>query len=455
MELDLLTAISPIDGRYRGKTAALADYFSEYALIKYRVRVEIEYFISLCELPLPQLKDFDHSLFPALRAIYQDFSEADAQRVKDIEKVTNHDVKAVEYFIKEQLDKLEEEKLGKGYFEQSREFIHFGLTSQDINNTSVPLSVKDALAEVFIPQVEELIAQLEEYADEWRDVPMLAKTHGQPASPTRLGKEVMVFVYRLKEQLDSLKSCKYTAKFGGATGNYNAHHVAYPQYDWKEFGNRFVSEKLGLEREQYTTQISNYDHLGAIFDAVRRINTIIIDLDRDFWMYISMEYFKQKIKAGEVGSSAMPHKVNPIDYENSEGNLGIANAILQFLAQKLPVSRLQRDLTDSTVLRNIGVPLGHSVIAIQSTLKGLRKLILNEEALRKDLDNTWAVVAEAIQTILRREAYPHPYEALKALTRTNKHMDENTIHEFVKTLDVSDAVKAELMAITPWNYTGI
>ncbi|MBR6086966.1 MAG: adenylosuccinate lyase [Prevotella sp.] len=455
MELDLLTAISPIDGRYRGKTAALADYFSEYALIKYRVRVEIEYFISLCELPLPQLKDFDHSLFPTLRAIYQDFSETDAQRVKDIEKVTNHDVKAVEYFIKEQLDKLEEEKLGKGYFEQSREFIHFGLTSQDINNTSVPLSVKDALAEVFIPQVEELIAQLEEYANEWRDVPMLAKTHGQPASPTRLGKEVMVFVYRLKEQLDSLKACKYTAKFGGATGNYNAHHVAYPQYDWKEFGNRFVSEKLGLEREQYTTQISNYDHLGAIFDAVRRINTIIIDLDRDFWMYISMEYFKQKIKAGEVGSSAMPHKVNPIDYENSEGNLGIANAILQFLAQKLPVSRLQRDLTDSTVLRNIGVPLGHSVIAIQSTLKGLRKLILNEEALRKDLDNTWAVVAEAIQTILRREAYPHPYEALKALTRTNKHMDENTIHEFVKTLDVSDAVKAELMAITPWNYTGI
>ena len=451
----MLTAISPIDGRYRGKTAALADYFSEYALIKYRVRVEIEYFISLCELPLPQLKDFDHSLFPTLRAIYQDFSEADAQRVKDIEKVTNHDVKAVEYFIKEQLDKLEEEKLGKGYFEQSREFIHFGLTSQDINNTSVPLSVKDALAEVFIPQVEELIAQLEEYADEWRDVPMLAKTHGQPASPTRLGKEVMVFVYRLKEQLDSLKACKYTAKFGGATGNYNAHHVAYPQYDWKDFGNRFVSEKLGLEREQYTTQISNYDHLGAIFDAVRRINTIIIDLDRDFWMYISMEYFKQKIKAGEVGSSAMPHKVNPIDYENSEGNLGIANAILQFLAQKLPVSRLQRDLTDSTVLRNIGVPLGHSVIAIQSTLKGLRKLILNEEALRKDLDNTWAVVAEAIQTILRREAYPHPYEALKALTRTNKHMDENTIHEFVKTLDVSDAVKAELMAITPWNYTGI
>ena len=455
MTLDLLTAISPIDGRYRGKTEELARYFSEYALIKYRVRVEIEYFITLCELPLPQLKGFDKGLFPVLRNIYEAFSEEDAQRVKDIEKVTNHDVKAVEYFIKEKLDALEEEKLGKGYFEQSREFIHFGLTSQDINNTSVPLSVKEALAEVFIPQVEELIAQLAEYAEEWKDVPMLAKTHGQPASPTRLGKEVMVFVYRLTEQLEQLKQCKYTAKFGGATGNFNAHHVAYPQYDWREFGNKFVSEKLGLEREQYTTQISNYDHLGAIFDAVRRINTIIIDLDRDFWMYISMEYFKQKIKAGEVGSSAMPHKVNPIDYENSEGNLGIANAILQFLAQKLPVSRLQRDLTDSTVLRNIGVPLGHSVIAIQSTLKGLRKLILNEEALRKDLDKTWAVVAEAIQTILSREAYPHPYEALKALTRTNKHMDEETIHEFIKTLEVSDEVKAELMAITPGNYTGI
>ena len=455
MTLDLLTAISPIGGRYRGKTEELARYFSEYALIKYRVRVEIEYFITLCELPLPQLKGFDKGLFPVLRNIYEAFSEEDAQRVKDIEKVTNHDVKAVEYFIKEKLDALEEEKLGKGYFEQSREFIHFGLTSQDINNTSVPLSVKEALAEVFIPQVEELIAQLAEYAEEWKDVPMLAKTHGQPASPTRLGKEVMVFVYRLTEQLEQLKQCKYTAKFGGATGNFNAHHVAYPQYDWREFGNKFVSEKLGLEREQYTTQISNYDHLGAIFDAVRRINTIIIDLDRDFWMYISMEYFKQKIKAGEVGSSAMPHKVNPIDYENSEGNLGIANAILQFLAQKLPVSRLQRDLTDSTVLRNIGVPLGHSVIAIQSTLKGLRKLILNEEALRKDLDNTWAVVAEAIQTILRREAYPHPYEALKALTRTNKHMDEETIHEFIKTLEVSDEVKAELMAITPGNDTGI
>ena len=455
MNLDLLTAISPIDGRYRGKTEELARFFSEYALIKYRVRVEIEYFITLCELPLPQLKDFDKSLFPVLRNIYTAFSEQDAQRVKDIEKVTNHDVKAVEYFIKEKLDALEEEKLGKGYFEQSREFIHFGLTSQDINNTSVPLSVKEALAEVFIPQVEELIAQLSEYAEEWKDVPMLAKTHGQPASPTRLGKEIMVFVYRLKEQLDLLKQCKYTAKFGGATGNFNAHHVAYPEYDWREFGNKFVSEKLGLQREQYTTQISNYDHLGAIFDAVRRINTIIIDLDRDFWMYISMEYFKQKIKAGEVGSSAMPHKVNPIDYENSEGNLGIANAILQFLAQKLPVSRLQRDLTDSTVLRNIGVPLGHSIIAIQSTLKGLRKLILNEARIEADLANTWAVVAEAIQTILRREGYPHPYEALKALTRTNKKMTEQTIHEFVQQLNVSDAVKAELMAITPLNYTGM
>ena len=455
MTLDLLTAISPIDGRYRGKTEELARYFSEYALIKYRVRVEIEYFITLCELPLPQLKGFDKGLFPVLRNIYEAFSEEDAQRVKDIEKVTNHDVKAVEYFIKEKLDALEEEKLGKGYFEQSREFIHFGLTSQDINNTSVPLSVKEALAEVFIPQVEELIAQLAEYAEEWKDVPMLAKTHGQPASPTRLGKEVMVFVYRLTEQLEQLKQCKYTAKFGGATGNFNAHHVAYPQYDWREFGNKFVSEKLGLEREQYTTQISNYDHLGAIFDAVRRINTIIIDLDRDFWMYISMEYFKQKIKAGEVGSSAMPHKVNPIDFENSEGNLGMANAVLQFLAQKLPVSRLQRDLTDSTVLRNVGVPFGHGVIAMESTLKGLRKLILNEQKIAADLDNTWAVVAEAIQTILRREAYPHPYEALKALTRTNKKMTEETIHEFVAGLNVSDAVKAELMAITPHNYTGI
>ena len=448
MVLDILTAISPVDGRYRGKTAKLADYFSEFALIRYRVRVEIEYFISLCELPLPQLATFNKQLFENLRNIYKNFTEEDAARVKEIESITNHDVKAVEYFIKEEFDKI-------GGLESYKEFIHFGLTSQDINNTSVPLSIKEALEDVYYPQVEELISQLKDYATEWENVPMLAKTHGQPASPTRLGKEIEVYVYRLNEQLTSLRNCKLTAKFGGATGNYNAHHVAYPQYDWKAFGDRFVSEKLGLEREQWTTQISNYDHLGSIFDAIRRINTIIIDLDRDFWMYISMEYFKQKIKAGEVGSSAMPHKVNPIDYENSEGNLGIANAILQFLAQKLPVSRLQRDLTDSTVLRNVGVPLGHSVIAIQSTLKGLRKLILNEEKLSEDLDNTWAVVAEAIQTILRREAYPHPYEALKALTRTNKKMNEETIHEFIKTLNVSDSVKAELMAITPHNYTGI
>ena len=448
MNLDLLTAISPIDGRYRGKTEALANYYSEFALIRYRVRVEIEYFITLCELPLPQLASFDHALFERLRDIYRNLDENEAQRVKDIEKITNHDVKAVEYFIKEEFDKI-------GGLDAYKEFIHFGLTSQDINNTSVPLSVKESLEQVYYPQVEELIAQLQTYADEWKDVPMLAKTHGQPASPTRLGKEIMVYVYRLTEQLNSLKACKITAKFGGATGNYNAHHVAYPQFDWKAFGNKFVSEKLGLEREQYTTQISNYDYLGAIFDAIRRINTIIIDLDRDFWMYISMEYFKQKIKAGEVGSSAMPHKVNPIDFENSEGNLGIANAILQFLAQKLPVSRLQRDLTDSTVLRNIGVPMGHGVIAIQSTLKGLRKLILHEEKLQEDLNNTWAVVAEAIQTILRREAYPHPYEALKALTRTNKHMTEETIHEFIQGLNVSDSVKAELMAIPPSNYTGI
>lgn len=451
-----MTAISPIDGRYRSKTDSLAEYFSEYALVKYRVQVEIEYFITLCELPLKQLEGFDKNLFGVLRGIYENFSVADAQRVKDIEAVTNHDVKAVEYFIKEKLDALSSEGVvSEGYFEPFKEFIHFGLTSQDINNTSVPLSIKDALENVFYPQVEELIQQLKDYAEEWKDVAMLAKTHGQPASPTRLGKEVMVFAYRLEEQLDILKKCKFTAKFGGATGNYNAHHVAYPEHDWREFGNKFVSEKLGLQREQYTTQISNYDHMGGIFDAIRRINTIIIDLDRDFWMYISMEYFKQKIKAGEVGSSAMPHKVNPIDFENSEGNLGIANAILQFLAAKLPVSRLQRDLTDSTVLRNIGTPIGHGVIAIQSTLKGLRKLILNEEALQRDLDETWAVVAEAIQTILRREAYPHPYEALKALTRTNTKMTEQTIHEFIQTLDVSDEVKKELMSISPSNYTGI
>ena len=448
MNLDLLTAISPIDGRYRNKTQALADYFSEYALIRYRVRVEIEYFISLCELPLPQLEQFDHNLFKRLRDIYRDFNEESAQRVKDIEKVTNHDVKAVEYFLKEEFDKI-------GGLESFKEFIHFGLTSQDINNTATPLLLKESLYDVYYPQVEELIDQLQQYAEEWRNVPMLAKTHGQPASPTRLGKEIMVYAYRLTEQLEILKTAKLTAKFGGATGNFNAHHVAYPAYDWRAFGNRFVSEKLGLEREQWTTQISNYDYLAAIFDAMRRINTIIIDLDRDFWMYISMDYFKQKIKAGEVGSSAMPHKVNPIDYENSEGNLGMANAVLTFLSTKLPISRLQRDLTDSTVLRNIGVPVGHSIIAIQSTLKGLRKLILNEERIKADLNDTWAVVAEAIQTILRREGYPHPYEALKALTRTNKPMNEETIHEFIKTLEVNDVVKDELMAISPLNYTGI
>ena len=368
--------------------------------------------------------------------------------MKDIEKVTNHDVKAVEYFIKEEFDAI-------GGLDAYKEFVHFGLTSQDINNTSVPLSLKEALEECYYPLLEELIAQLRAYADEWKDVSMLAKTHGQPASPTRLGKEIGVYVYRLEEQLAQLRACKMSAKFGGATGNYNAHHVAYPEIDWREFGNRFVSEKLGLVREQLTTQISNYDNMGAAFDAMRRINTIVLDLDRDIWMYISMDYFKQKIKAGEVGSSAMPHKVNPIDFENSEGNLGLANAVLQFLAQKLPVSRLQRDLTDSTVLRNIGVPMGHALIAFQSTLKGLRKLILNEEKLAEDLENTWAVVAEAIQTILRREAYPNPYEALKALTRTNEKMTEKTIHEFVAGLDVSDSVKSELLAINPSNYTGV
>ncbi len=448
MELNALTAVSPIDGRYHGKTKDLANYFSEYALIKYRVKVEIEYFITLCELPLPQLESFDKSLFPQLRKIYSEFSETDAQRVKDIEKVTNHDVKAVEYFIKEELDKI-------GNFDQYKEFIHFGLTSQDINNTSVPLSIKDALTEVYYPMMKELIAQLQEYAEEWKDVSMLAKTHGQPASPTRLGKEVMVYVYRLQEQFESLKACKITAKFGGATGNYNAHHIAYPQYDWKAFGNRFVSEKLGLQREQWTTQISNYDNLSSVFDAMKRINTIIIDLDRDFWMYVSMEYFKQKIKAGEVGSSAMPHKVNPIDFENSEGNLGMANAVLAFLSQKLPISRLQRDLTDSTVLRNVGVPMGHMIIAIQSTLKGLRKLLLNETAINRDLDNCWAVCAEGIQTILRREAYPHPYEALKALTRTNTAITAESISQFIDSLEVSESVKDELRSITPHSYTGI
>lgn len=448
MELDILTAISPIDGRYRSKAGALASYFSEYALIKYRVRVEIEYFITLCELPLPQLKGVDHSLFETFRNIYRNFSEADAARVKEIESVTNHDVKAVEYFIKEQFDKI-------GGLEAYKEFIHFGLTSQDINNTSVPLSIKDALNEVYYPQLEELISVLRHYAEEWANIPMLAKTHGQPASPTRLGKEIMVFVYRLEVQLKGMKALPITAKFGGATGNLNAHHVAYPDYDWKTFANRFVSEKLGLEREQYTTQISNYDNLGAIFDAMKRINTIMIDLNRDFWMYISMEYFKQKIKAGEVGSSAMPHKVNPIDYENAEGNLGVANAILEHLSTKLPVSRLQRDLTDSTVLRNVGVPMAHTIIAIQSTLKGLSKLLLNEPAIYRDLDNCWSVVAEAIQTILRREAYPHPYEALKALTRTNQAITEASIKDFIEGLNVSEDIKKELRAITPHNYTGI
>lgn len=448
MELNLLTAISPVDGRYRGKTETLAGYFSEFALIRYRVRVEIEYFITLCELPLPQLASFPQDLFVVLRKIYMDFSEKDAQRVKDIEKITNHDVKAVEYFIKEQFDAI-------GGLEPYKEFIHFGLTSQDINNTSVPLSVKESLEQVYYPLLQELIDQLATYAEEWKDVPMLAKTHGQPASPTRLGKEVMVFVYRLQRQFEMLRQSPITAKFGGATGNFNAHHVAYPQYDWHQFGAKFVSEKLGLEREEYTTQISNYDCLGAIFDAMKRINTIIIDLDRDFWQYVSMEYFRQKIKAGEVGSSAMPHKVNPIDFENSEGNLGIANAILLHLSQKLPVSRLQRDLTDSTVLRNIGVPMGHMLISLSSTLKGLRKLVLNQEAINRDLDNCWAVCAEAIQTILRREAYPHPYEALKALTRTGKGIDEATIKNFIEELNVSESVKEELRAITPHTYIGI
>lgn len=448
MDLDILTAVSPIDGRYRGKTEPLAPYFSEYALMKYRVRVEIEYFITLCELPLPQLAAFDHALFPTLRKIYESFSEEDASRVKDIEKVTNHDVKAIEYFIKERFDAI-------GGLDAFKEFIHFGLTSQDINNTSFPLMFKDALERVYYPLLQELIDQLNAYAEEWKDIPMLAKTHGQPASPTRLGKEIRVFAYRLEQQRDLLKACPITAKFGGATGNFNAHHVAYPGYDWKTFGNRFVSEKLGLEREQFTTQISNYDSLGAAFDALKRINTIVIDLDRDFWQYVSMEYFKQKIKAGEVGSSAMPHKVNPIDFENSEGNLGMANAIFAHLSQKLPVSRLQRDLTDSTVIRNIGVPLGHTIIAFESTLKGLRKLLLHQESIYADLDNCWAVVAEAIQTILRREAYPHPYEALKALTRTNQAITQESISHFIDSLDVNEAIKTELRAITPHNYTGI
>lgn len=448
MDLDILTAVSPIDGRYRAKAEPLAPYFSEYALMKYRVRVEIEYFITLCELPLPQLIDFPRELFETLRDLYRNFSEADAARVKDIESITNHDVKAIEYFIKEQFDKI-------GGLDHFKEFIHFGLTSQDINNTSFPLMLKDATELVYLPLLQELIDQLNTYAEEWKDIPMLAKTHGQPASPTRLGKEVKVFAYRLEQQVALLKACPMTAKFGGATGNFNAHHVAYPEYDWRAFGRKFVSEKLGLQREEYTTQISNYDNMAALFDAMKRINTIVIDMDRDFWQYVSMEYFKQRIKKGEVGSSAMPHKVNPIDFENSEGNLGLANAIFEHLSRKLPISRLQRDLTDSTVIRNIGVPMGHSLIAFQSSLKGLRKLLLHEESIRRDLDNCWAVVAEAIQTILRRESYPHPYEALKALTRTNEAMTEERIHNFIDTLEVSDAIKAELRAITPHNYTGI
>ena len=447
MELNILTAVSPIDGRYRGKTEALAEYFSEYALMKYRVFVEIEYYIALCELPIPQLAGVDKALFPRLREIYSAFTAADASRIKEIERVTNHDVKAVEYFIKEKFDAI-------GGLDAYKEFVHFGLTSQDINNTSIPCSIKDALAQVYYPAIEELIAQLKEYAQAWKDIPMLARTHGQPASPTRLGKEIMVFVYRLETQLAELKRCAISAKFGGATGNFNAHSVAYPSIDWVAFANKFVAEKLGLQREQYTTQISNYDNLAALFDAMRRINIIIMDMDKDFWQYISMEFFKQKIKAGEVGSSAMPHKVNPIDFENSEGNLGIANAILDHLSMKLPVSRLQRDLTDSTVLRNVGVPMGHMMIAIKSSLVGLRKLLLNEGAIYNELDNCWSVCAEGIQTILRREAYPNPYEALKALTRTNEGINQNTLLQFIDSLNVDERVKEELRSITPHTYTG-
>lgn len=453
MELTQLTAISPVDGRYRGKTEHLDRYFSEYALIRYRVKVEIEYFIALCELPLPQLVDIKTAdgqtgatLYETLRDIYRNFSVADAQAVKNFEAVTNHDVKAVEYFIKEQFDRLG--------LERWKEFIHFGLTSQDINNTSVPMSVRDALHELFIPMVEELINALKARRDEWADIPMLAKTHGQPASPTRLGKEMGVFVYRLEQQLEQLRAVPVSGKFGGATGNFNAHHTAYPNIDWLAFAAGFLSDRLGIERERFTTQISNYDNLAALFDALRRINTIILDLDRDIWMYVSMEYFKQKIKAGEVGSSAMPHKVNPIDFENSEGNIGIANAIYAHLAQKLPVSRLQRDLTDSTVLRNVGVPMAHSVIAIQSTLKGLGKLLLNRPAIDSDLEKMWSVVAEGIQTILRREGYPHPYETLKALTRTNAAVTAESIAAFIDGLDVSAGVKEELHRLSPSTYTG-
>ncbi|MDE6267196.1 MAG: adenylosuccinate lyase [Muribaculaceae bacterium] len=447
MTLEQLTAVSPIDGRYRSKTESLDNYFSEFALIKYRVKVEIEYFIALTEIPLPQLTGFNPDLKPDLRHIYTDFSLDDARRIKEIESVTNHDVKAVEYFIKEQFDRLG--------IAQFKEFIHFGLTSQDINNTSVPMSIADALTEVYIPAAEQIISRLKELADEWADVPMLARTHGQPASPTRLGKELNVFVYRLETQLAALRNCPISGKFGGATGNFNAHKAAYPSIDWKKFAASFLKEKLHIEREELTTQISNYDNLAALLQAIERVNTIIIDLDRDVWTYISMNYFKQKIKAGEVGSSAMPHKVNPIDFENSEGNLGIANAILCHLAQKLPVSRLQRDLTDSTVLRNVGVPLGHGLIAYASTLKGLNKLLLNRQAIDADLDQMWSVVAEGIQTILRREGYPNPYETLKQLTRTNAEVNHRSIAEFIETLEVSESVKEELRTLSPHSYTGI
>ena len=447
MDLSLLTAISPVDGRYRAKTQAYAAYFSEYSLMRYRVLVEVEYFIALCEIPVKQLEQVPSSVFPKLREIYTAFSESDALNVKEIESVTNHDVKAIEYFIKEKFDILG--------LQNFKEFIHFGLTSQDINNTAVPYSIKDALNDIYYPEMDEVLKALTHLVDEWRDVSMLAKTHGQPASPTRLGKEIMVFVNRLNQQLAVLKQTPNSAKFGGATGNFNAHAVAYPAIGWKDFGNKFLSDKLGLEREQWTTQISNYDNMASQFDAMKRINTILIDFCRDIWTYVSMEYFKQRIKAGEVGSSAMPHKVNPIDFENAEGNLAIANASFEFLAGKLPISRLQRDLTDSTVLRNVGVPFAHTIIATQSILKGLSKLLLNETAIYRDLDNTWAVVAEGIQTILRREAYPSPYEALKALTRTNEAINEKSIRDFIETLDVSQSVKEELRRITPRNYTGV
>ena len=447
MNLNALTAISPVDGRYRRAGKELATYFSEYALIRYRVRVEIEYFIALCEIPLPQLENIDKAIYPSLRAIYTDFSEDDAQAIKDIEKVTNHDVKAVEYFIKEKFDILK--------LEQYKEFIHFGLTSQDINNTSVPLSLKEAVLENYLPQVEEVLSKLKELAIEWKDIPLLARTHGQPASPTRMGKEIEVFIARINRQVEQLKAVPFSAKFGGATGNFNAHLVAYPNNDWLAFGNHFVNNVVGLDRSHPTTQIEHYDNLASLFDAMKRINTIILDLDRDIWTYISMDYFKQKIKAGEVGSSAMPHKVNPIDFENSEGNIGIANALFEHLSAKLPVSRLQRDLTDSTVLRNVGVPFAHTSIALGALLRGLNKLIIREDNIQGDLEKNWAVVSEAIQTILRREGYPKPYEALKGLTRTNAAITQTSIAEFIDTLNVSDALKTELKAITPQNYTGI